>query len=409
MLIYGVLPLTLLLLKKKERYAELFIGFLFILILSDSRQHFLRFAAQIKDIYLIILAIFFFLEINKFKPLNKIFTVFVPFFSLVFLLVFISPNPWLTFQKTFSYCLLYLIVPNYIVMLYRQNGIKILKDLLYFISIIIIVGLILKVFSSSIVSFGERYNGIFGNPNGLGIFCILSFLFLILISGIEKDILSRQEKLLIYSVIFFSIYLCGSRTAIFSVLLFLILARFYKMSPLLGFSIFISGILVYLIIETNLVGILNSLGMEEFLRTETLEAGAGRFVAWNFAWEKIQKNFFFGRGFAYDEYIFTLYKETLSFLGHQGGTHNSFLSFWMNSGITGLILYFSAFLILFLSAAKKNPLVFPILFSVLFSITFESWLIASLNPFTIFFLIILTVLTADEFNTSPHQNTVSLL
>ncbi|MFZ1330949.1 MAG: hypothetical protein WAR83_02105 [Flavobacteriales bacterium] len=37
-----------------------------------------------------------------------------------------------------------------------------------------------------------------------------------------------------------------------------------------------------------------------------------------------------------------------------------------------------------------------VLFSVLFSVTYESWLVGSLNPFTILFVISMTMLSEEE-------------
>ncbi|MBK6833912.1 MAG: hypothetical protein IPG89_06405 [Bacteroidetes bacterium] len=60
----------------------------------------------------------------------------------------------------------------------------------------------------------------------------------------------------------------------------------------------------YEIITSNFEGIVYSLGMDQYFRVETLKDGSGRLVAWNFAFEQIEKNFFLGRGFNYTEYIY---------------------------------------------------------------------------------------------------------
>ena len=70
-------------------------------------------------------------------------------------------------------------------------------------------------------------------------------------------------------------------------------------------------------------------------------------------------------------------------MGHQGGVHNSYLSMWFNVGIVGLLIYFRSFVLLFIKAAKLLPISTAVMFSVLFSVMYESWLVGSLNPYTI--------------------------
>lgn len=63
----GVVALSVILLKRKDMFPELIIGFIFILILSDSRQYQLEFAKKVKDIYLILLALFYFFDRKQFN------------------------------------------------------------------------------------------------------------------------------------------------------------------------------------------------------------------------------------------------------------------------------------------------------------------------------------------------------
>jgi hypothetical protein len=82
----------------------------------------------------------------------------------------------------------------------------------------------------------------------------------------------------------------------------------------------------------------------------------------------------------------------LSKLGHQGNAHNSFLTIWYDTGFLGLLsfLYF-----IFMSFIKSNNFLFslPILFGLLLSAFFESWMSASLNPFTILFVFIIVLVS----------------
>jgi O-antigen ligase len=144
------------------------------------------------------------------------------------------------------------------------------------------------------------------------------------------------------------------------------------------------------------IGAVQQMGLGAQFRieeSETVGFASGRAVAWKYAWEEIGKNYFFGRGWSYDEiWIFGPIQQTLNMLNHQGGVHNAFLIIWLNTGIVGLITYGISLIYLFLKAAKNSMLALPILFGSLFVANFEPWLGASLNPYTILFLICLSVM-----------------
>jgi len=51
----------------------------------------------------------------------------------------------------------------------------------------------------------------------------------------------------------------------------------------------------------------------------------------------------------------------------------------------------------FLKASRNTFLAFPVLYAALFQANFEPWLAASLNPYTICFFTIITILFVGEF------------
>ena len=134
------------------------------------------------------------------------------------------------------------------------------------------------------------------------------------------------------------------------------------------------------------------------MRVDHLDNGSGRLIAWTYAWSEIQKHYFIlGRGFSFEEYLFSLKQDWFEVRGHIGSVHNSFLAVWLNTGIIGLICFVYGILTNFIRAAKVNPLAFPCMFAIIFSNMFESWLQASLNPFTIIALLVLTLLQYEKF------------
>jgi len=105
--------------------------------------------------------------------------------------------------------------------------------------------------------------------------------------------------------------------------------------------------------------------------------------------------YFDGGGFGHDEHIMRPNYYWLTKEGHQGGVHNSYLSMWFDAGIVGVSAYFLAFVSNIILAMKNNYLVLAFGVPILFNITYESWLVGSLNPFTILFLILLTIFTGN--------------
>jgi O-antigen ligase len=403
-LIYAVLPLLLILMKRKGMYEEMFIGFFLVLILSDSYEHHLLFAKSAKNIYISALAVFFLFDRKVFYPFNPIYKLFIPFFLVSLYCLFYSETIVVSVQKTLSYFLLFLIVPNYFTKLYREKGSLLLRNIVFFAVTILIVSFLMIFINRTLVyPIGSRYQGVLGNPNGLGLFCFFTFLLFSLVQKIHKKLFSSHEIIIIYILIGFSLLLTGSRNSIIGVLIFMFFQKFYKISPFLGIlMVIIIGFLTE-IIGNHFSVIISSLGLGDFFRVKTLDNGSGRYVAWLFAWNHIQDSFFIGKGFGYDEHYMRSNWDLLSKMGHQGGIHNTFLTFWMDFGLIGLLIYLRSYFLAFIFAAKKTVYAFPILFAVTFTAVFESWLVGSLNPHTILFLLILTLISDDTFYAEEVQ------
>ncbi|MGQ0827754.1 MAG: O-antigen ligase family protein [Bacteroidota bacterium] len=398
--IYIVLPLTLFLMQKKEMYEELFLGFLFILILSDSLEDYLYFAKNIKNIYILILAVFIFFDLNSFTPFNKLYKIFIPFFIFSFFTMCFSINDdfiFTSFQKTVSYILIFIIVPNFVTKLFREYEQEFLKRFILFVFTTLIAGLILKYIAPEVANLSlQRYRGVLGSPNGLGIYCVLTFMIFFVLTDFFPQLFNKKQQIIIYIAILCSIYLTGSRNAVLAILIFYFFQRFFGLSPFLGFILLLITLFVVEIISYNLTSIILSLGLGNFFRINTLEEGSGRYVAWQFAWQHIQHNFFIGKGFAYNEYFMRQNYDLLSKLKHQGGIHNSFLTFWMDQGLIGLLIYLRSYVMMFIRASEKTMYAFPIMFGILFSAMFESWLVGSLSAFAFLAMFIYTIITSEE-------------
>lgn len=401
----GVVAASVLLMKQKGFYKELILGFLFILIMGDNRQSGAAYAADAKNIYLVLLSLFYFFDRKNFRLKNTFFVPFIIFFIVGAISLTQAPMANLSnsFQKTLGFVLLLMVIPAYFIKAFEKYKEQFLKDIIYFYAIIFLVGIILVPILPGVVFLVGRYSGIYGNPNGIGIACTLYFLLIAMIQVKVPGLLSKDELRVAYGLIALSVLLAVSRNSMMSIIIYLLFARFYDMSYLAGFTILIVIGIVYQVIEANLVDIVKSLGLGEYLRADNIKDGSGRGLAWAFAWKNIQHQYLMGRGFAYDEWLYFQHRYWLSARGHQGGVHNSWLALWLNTGIIGLTLYAVGFFRTFFKAISKTRKAFAIMFAVLFSATFEAWLMGSLNPFHIMFILLMTIILNDQYITHKEE------
>lgn len=409
-LAYVAVIASILLYVYKERYIELFIGFLFILLLSDH-VHWgagdpTKFAKSLKSIYLLVLVFVVVKTRKSFDLQNTIFKFLIPFFIFSFISLNWAINLPIGFQKTLSYSILYIVVPIYFVNTYKSNGKEFLYVLLNYFILILLLGIILKyVYPEAVDSGIERFSGLLGNPNGLGLLIVQIFLLFTILKSFKLVVVSKQLNWIIYTLIIISLLMSGSRNGMISILLFLLFIRLFKIHFLFGIIGLSAAFYSYQLVSIDPVSFVQSLGLEEYFRIQTLESGSGRFIAWEFAWGELQEYFFMGGGFGQDEQVMRPNYAYLQRLNHQGGVHNSYLSLWFDTGLIGVILYFSAMIGLIWGAAKKSSLAWPFFFTILFNIMYESWLVGSLNPFTVVFLCSLTLLVMkDKFVTEADLN-----
>ena len=169
-----------------------------------------------------------------------------------------------------------------------------------------------------------------------------------------------------------------------------------RISPLFSTILILFFGIGYTIVLSNTIYFITFFGLESFIRIETFENASGRDIAWDFIWNKISSSFSaFGNGMGATEELYKENYDLLSMLGHQGNAHNSFLTIWYDTGIFGLLGFLTGIVLSFFYSIK-NSKILPILIGVFISSFFESWLSASLNPFTIIFLMIITLFYYNE-------------
>jgi len=409
--VYALLPLSVFYFKSRDLWPELLFGMLLVLVLSDMEKDMFPVMLVFKDaknFYILAVAMLLMIELRRFAPLSSVFNIFLPFFLYCLVPLVFSNALFTSIQKTISYALMFLIVPNFILYCFRRQGWEFLRNLVFFMVLILLFGFVVKWVDPEFAHVAGRFRGLFGNPNGMAIYCYLLLMLASVVNALKKDLFSFRERVVVFGFIIYFLVASGSRASLASSAMFLVFHRFFAYSALLGLVGLVFMILAVEVISTNLEGLVTALGLEQYFRLETIEEGSGRYFAWEFAWGHVQRFFVFGGGFANDESIMRRFRVYLETQGHQGGVHNTYLSMWLNTGLLGLIIFLRSFFLLFFKASKLVPMSLAIMFSVLFSIMYESWLVGSLNPYTIVLLMIMTVVTEPEIaNWQEHQATPS--
>lgn len=160
--LFLLMPLSVFFLKSRDLWADMVFGLLITLVLSDITPWFFKMQVfkSAKNTYITALSLIFLLERHRFVPFSQVFNVFLPFFVYsVFPLVF-SNNLIVGLEKTLSYALLYLVVPNYVLYNYRIMGWDFFKNLVRFMAVILLSGYFV------LWGFGEFYAYMIGRFRG---------------------------------------------------------------------------------------------------------------------------------------------------------------------------------------------------------------------------------------------------
>lgn len=317
------------------------------------------------------------------------FSLLALFFSLAF-----SPVTFDASIRAIAYLLIALVVFGFLKKLFAQYPLKFSVTCLVLIGLYYFIPLILDFlpFSGS-VRMGSRYTGFMGNPNGIGLLSIMciplvDYLYLVVRRTGGSFVIKPKLFIGIKFVIILSVVLASSRNALFSILIYEVLKlsfRSFTISVVMMFFLLFGYTLSY---SVDWVSIIYNLGLESYLRVETLEDASGRTDVWQVVWEEIKRSPFIGKGILYDNYFMEQYRSQMLGVIPRAfyGVWNSYLSLWMNVGFFGLITYLYFIIRIYIESDVKR-LATPFLIAALFSGIAESWMASSLNAFTpLFFL-----------------------
>lgn len=406
----GMLPailLSLIFFQIRGMHKQIFFGLIFIIFMSDSRNMNLFSASSIKEVYVVFMGIFMLFSQKNFKPFQQIYRPFLPFLLYAVVVAFRNPDIVLSLQKVFSYGLMYLVVPGYVSRGFREEGERYIGDFLNYLGFLLLLGFLFLPILGQNAYIGGRYAGPLGNPNGLGLYCSVFFILIVIFSRNFPNVLGKQEKFFLLLLTLVSLAMSGSRNATVTILLFVLLGRVFSASNLFGFVTILAVLVFNPQIGALLEWVVRMVGLDEFYRLKGLEEGSGRLVAWLFAWQNILNEPVLGSGFNYTNYIFDKNFIQLSLKGHQGNAHNTFLTFWLDTGFIGLVLFLRGFFLSFYWHSKNSRLVLPAMFSLLFSMFFESWFTSALNPVTFQVIALFSVMDSRFSEPTSDSSAVS--
>jgi O-antigen ligase len=389
-----LIPVTFFYLSWKKKFDQVVILFAIMLIISDHPGLRLPGFMPMRTVGIVTMAILclYQMRIGYYK-ISIVFLNLIPFLMVILLSVTLSPVKGTAMSKGMSFFLLYFIGFHFMAHMVKESGDKIIRAVVMNAILVLAIGLVLIVVNREMVYFGNvRFNGMFRNPNGLGVFTSMMLPFFYYY--IRKYKPRRIFVITVVLMVIASLLLCSSRNALLTSSIFIIIAKGLEAKPYFRILIFggLLPIVVLLISAISIEGLIKAAGLERYLRLQELDSGSGRTHAWAFAAVEIKKNPILGMGYGYEDYLFSCCMPyNLWRTGHQGGVHNSYLAILLNVGFIGLGL-FLFFIFRIVMGIKDWKMLMPLLILYFATAVFESWMVASLNAFHIYFVILLSFL-----------------
>lgn len=376
----------------------LIINMLLVFLLGDIRYTNLLYFRDMRTVAITAVGIFTICDllIGRYK-LNKATFYILPFILVAFVAVAASPVPVTATIRTISYLLVIIVVYNFIYQhLIRTKG-RFIEDIIYFAAWVYLVGLVFSLLGFEFPWLGKRYKGVFGNPNGVGLFSLVIVPTITYYAFILRPkAFSKRQLAFFYSLAAISLLLANSRNGMATILIFLGLWFLFSRLAIIKWSFYLIGIpsIVLMLTYVSIVDILEWVGLAKALRASTIEDGSGRTLSWTFALGQIPKKLWLGGGFYYEQYVYQNFvPKALRIFRAMHSTWNSYLTILLNTGVIGLTAYFS-FLWFNYRASMRSAFEAAVFLAMLFAAFYEGWLSSSLNSYTIYFLILMAVFIA---------------
>ena len=232
-----------------------------------------------------------------------------------------------------------------------------------------------RFFNYDLSHLNGRFRGVFGNPNEFSHWWLGIFVLGMVASNRWRA--KRTAALVALTMLFF--VWSGTRGALVAVLFsfFGWMVQGMRSTFFANMLRIVLGMAMVLILSTISSDRVMQHLPERIIRTESLEAGGGRLLAWEHAAEQIRVKPLFGAGGGAEERYFRQNYNYFAMQNHQGFSHNSWLAFAMNFGIPATIILI--FFTLFRIGLLQTEVLVVGLVPFVISFTVEGWLTAPMS------------------------------
>lgn len=389
---------------KRRRTAMLLL--LLVFFIADSRDPTLAHAKEFRFPIIIVSALYGLAVMSRGRIRREV-VYFLPFFLTSAIGSFMGDSgPAGGLLKSMSYLVMVASTFHFIAPQIEATPRATASSMYRLYVLLLIVGIVLIPVVPALVFFGNevRYRGLLGNPNGLGLFVVLSLPIQFAVTDAMPS-RHRVLKVVALSCSAIALALSGSRTAMVAFAIFIVARQLIRARPF-GKLMIMWAMVVTVMFATQVVDleeIASSPTIAKVVRVQTLANGAGRFNAWAYASDFIWTAPIFGRGFTFDELLFDDEHRAGIFTergGHQGGIHNGYLGLLLDTGFLGLFCYL-AFIAAVVRETGQTRVLIPTLLLAAFTSVLEGWAVSSLNAFTIMFLLDIVIVSRLRSATMP--------
>jgi exopolysaccharide production protein ExoQ len=272
------------------------------------------------------------------------------FISYALLSVVYSPFRDLTIERTATILFLYIsvfwVIWKYA---YTDGPEKIVYLVLQAFLLILLTSYCLLFFNHTASFSNGRFQGVFSNPNSMGLICAI-LLPLSLWHFFESK---KKSALFLFFLMLLSLFLSGSRGSLQAAVVslgYFIYVRKKKYKPLVFFSLASFTFILFWVIET-----LAKAHFKSYIRAESIPEIGGRLGIWQSALNLIIEKPIFGHGFGVEDKIFGLKFAAYHAKAQIAYVHNSYLGMLIQLGVVGLIVfYLPLFVLLFKELTYKQ-------------------------------------------------------
>ncbi|WP_439185739.1 O-antigen ligase family protein [Carboxylicivirga taeanensis] len=398
------IPIFTFLFNKHGQLLIPFFALLLVLPLADSSFAFFVQAYQLRPILLVLIGLIVFSNPYIVNKVDWSLYAFIPYFVILGYYV-LDVHSFIEVLRPISYFLVIVITPVITKHILVTHKDIFLKGLILLYTLVFVLSFLTIGENAALQSYG-RFSGIFRNPNALGIFSFLFFMLSTIIFKFQGHLFTKIERYFVIGIILAGVIYSRSRSGMFAIGLFWLSLWAYERWQLKGI-VFLGLTAIIINYAIPFEEVIRGIGLGDFLRLESIEAGSGRKVAFEHALDKIMEAPFSGNGIGFTEQYFSESKEVLSKKGHVGNVHNSFLSVWLDYGLFGLLSFIYAWFSWFKKTSIYTTIVLSVALAVLFSANIEMWLVGSLNHVTIQLIIILSLLSSNAFYEKENLNSES--